>query len=440
MAASSPPATATYTIAWIAALPHERAAALELLDEEHRRPKDFKKNPSDGNSYSWGRIGDLNVVIASLPYGVYGTTGAAVTAAHLVSSLPHIRIGLLVGVGAGVTGETHDESGHVVLERDVLLGDVVVSEPENGNGGVVLHDVIKAKVVDGKNRTLLNGHLNQPPDAFLHALGALRAQHLRRRSKMRELLAAFEQNEVMKDTFIYPGAEHDPLRAALKFSNPDRSRDASKIHYGTIASGNKLITIAQERNDIVTWLRENNIDPLCFETVAGGLMNSFPCVVIRGICDYADERKNDIWQHYAAATAAAFAKELLNYLDVDEIYGEGILAKRPRELKSDMQDVKTKTSRLVDSAAENEMRELQTWLCPTDYTPRLHQHQRNYQAGTVSWSFEDEQYNSWAQRGKGSNLLGGSHPGDRQIHTGSTFDRGATTQSRRRQSNPDLGP
>jgi nucleoside phosphorylase len=40
-------------------------------------------------------------------------------------------------------------------------------------------------------------------------------------------------------------------------------------------------------------------------------MDSFPCLVIRGICDYADSHKNKIWQPYAAATAAAFAKELL---------------------------------------------------------------------------------------------------------------------------------
>lgn len=130
-------ATTTYTIPWIAALPHERAAALEMLDEEHRKPKDFKKNASDGNSYSWGRIGDHNIVIASLPDVVYGTTAAAVTASRLVSSLPQIRIGLLVGIGAGVTGEAPDSNGITTLKHNIFLGDVAVSRPENGKGGVV---------------------------------------------------------------------------------------------------------------------------------------------------------------------------------------------------------------------------------------------------------------------------------------------------------------
>ena len=52
---------------------------------------------------------------------------------------------------------------------------------------------------------------------------------------------------------------------------------------------------------------------------AAGLMNSFPCLVIRGICDYADSHKNKKWQHYAAATAAAYAKELLSILPPAEI-------------------------------------------------------------------------------------------------------------------------
>jgi hypothetical protein len=44
---------------------------------------------------------------------------------------------------------------------------------------------------------------------------------------------------------------------------------------------------------------------------AAGLMTEYECLVIRGISDYGDSHKNDTWHYYAAATAAAFAKELL---------------------------------------------------------------------------------------------------------------------------------
>lgn len=45
---------------------------------------------------------------------------------------------------------------------------------------------------------------------------------------------------------------------------------------------------------------------------AAGVLGEYPCVVVRGICDYADSHQNKSWQNYAAATAAAYAKELLS--------------------------------------------------------------------------------------------------------------------------------
>ena len=56
-------------------------------------------------------------------------------------------------------------------------------------------------------------------------------------------------------------------------------------------------------------------------------MDTFPCVVIRGICDYADSHKNKIWQPYAAATAAAYAKELLRVIP-----GQAVMNLSPIEL------------------------------------------------------------------------------------------------------------
>ena len=40
---------------------------------------------------------------------------------------------------------------------------------------------------------------------------------------------------------------------------------------------------------------DNEFGALCVEMEAAGLMNDFPCIVIRGVCDYADSHKNDIW-------------------------------------------------------------------------------------------------------------------------------------------------
>ena len=88
------------------------------------------------------------------------------------------------------------------------------------------------------------------------------------------------------------------------------------VHYGLIASGNQVIKDATLRDTLNKRLGGN---VLCFEMEAAGLMNDFPCIVIRGICDYADSHKNKDWQEHAAAVAAAFAKELLSVVSPQEV-------------------------------------------------------------------------------------------------------------------------
>jgi hypothetical protein len=52
-------------------------------------------------------------------------------------------------------------------------------------------------------------------------------------------------------------------------------------------------------------------DVLCFKIEAAGLVNHFPCLVIRDICDYSDTHKNKEWQGYAVMAATAYTKDLL---------------------------------------------------------------------------------------------------------------------------------
>ncbi|KAH7153733.1 hypothetical protein DER46DRAFT_611858 [Fusarium sp. MPI-SDFR-AT-0072] len=314
-----------YTIGWIAALPIELAAATALLDEHHVAPGGFEQRSSDTNSYTWGRIGEHNVVIASLPAGVYGIISAATTASNLIHSLPHIRIGLLVGIGGGIARPD--------LDHDIRLGDVVVSQPDGTTGGVVQYDFGKAKANGAWERT---GSLDKPPLVLLSALGRLQAQHEQAPSKVPELLQKMlEANPYMKrpkKAFTYQGAENDRLflsqhdhvggsncdkcDSAWEVKRDRRESTEPEIHYGVIASGNILIKDAATRDRL---LEDTGHKCLCVEMEAAGLMDRFPCLVIRGICDYADSHKNDRWQRYAAAAAAAFAVELLDYVPTGQL-------------------------------------------------------------------------------------------------------------------------
>lgn len=47
-------------------------------------------------------------------------------------------------------------------------------------------------------------------------------------------------------------------------------------------------------------------------------MDILLCLPIRGICDSSDSHKSKVWQKYAAATVAAYARELLEELPETE--------------------------------------------------------------------------------------------------------------------------
>jgi nucleoside phosphorylase len=93
--------------------------------------------------------------------------------------------------------------------------------------------------------------------------------------------------------------------------------DNPAIHYGLIASANQLMKDAIVRDKLAA-----EKDVLCFEMEAAGLMNHFPCLVIRGICDYSDSHKNKEWQGYAAMAAAAYAKDLLCRIPPNKVEAE----------------------------------------------------------------------------------------------------------------------
>jgi nucleoside phosphorylase len=220
----------------------------------------------------------------------------------------------MVGIGGGVPS----------AEADVRLGDVVVSQPHQTFGGVVQYDTGKA-TPSGFERT---GWLNSPPHILLSAVAKMRATELRGRSQLPthvsklERIAKFQRAKAGPDVLFEAAYDHDGGQTCDQCS-VDRqelrqlreSEEEVVVHYGTIASGNQVIRSAAERDKVSDELG----GVLCFEMEAAGLMNSFPCLVIRGICDYADSHKNKRWQPYAAATAAACAKEVLSIIPVAEM-------------------------------------------------------------------------------------------------------------------------
>ncbi|KAL4923048.1 uncharacterized protein BDV17DRAFT_285724 [Aspergillus undulatus] len=380
-----------YTVGWIAALPLERAAATAMLDEKHEKPLDFFQSHSDTNSYTWGRIGEHNVVIASLAAGKYGTTSAAATALPMLASFPQIRIGLLVGIGAGIS---RPDTG-----QDIRLGDVVVSQPQGNSGGVIQYDLFKAK--PGKQREGV-AFLNSPPEVLLHALANKQAEHELEPPKALEYLeeAISRYPRLAKQGYVHQGFENDRLFKSSdsheEIHREPRESTNPEIHYGTIASGNTLLKDATYRDKI---LEDIGDECICFEMEAAGLMNNFPCIVIRGICDYADSYKSDRWQRYAAATAAAYAKELLDFVpsqDLEKTRKAADILEDISENIADIRSITTDTRTVVESLSlDNQSAKIKKWLCPPDPSTNLNEAQKKCHEGTGSWFLQSEPFKQW---------------------------------------------
>jgi nucleoside phosphorylase len=304
----------SYGIGIICALLEEKAAMEMMLDEEHEQ---LEQQSRDHNSYTFGKIGKHNVVIACLPGGYQGKAAAATVAVHMMYSFP-IKLGLMVGIGGGVPSQV----------PTIRLGDVVVSMPESTHGGVIQYDLGKLES-DGFRR---KGHLDKPPKALLGAVTSLRAKHERKAPDFPRYLTAIANNRRMTKKYGFQGVQHDRLFAAEEIHSGNhhtcdhclltlrtvqrdhRDENTPQIFYGTILSGDLVMKSGEERDRRVAADKT-----MCFEMEAAGLMNDFPCLVIRGISDYSDSHKNDRWQPYAAATAAAYAKELLGALSAQEV-------------------------------------------------------------------------------------------------------------------------
>ena len=251
----------------------------------------------------------------------------------------------------------------------VRLGDVVVSTPGGQFPGVVQWDLGKAKEGCKFERT---GALNNPPNALLSALGRLETEHDLTGSKIPDYLdelkqkyprvakkylksdslqdvlfradyghagevgpdddtptdddAGHEEEEKEEEEEEEEEGDDDDEEESCRFCDKTqivkRKRRDMRVHYGLIASGNQVIKDAAFRDKLT---KDLGGSVLCVEMEAAGLMNNFPCVVIRGICDYSDSHKNKAWQEHAAAVAAAFAKELLGCVEPSDVDGERLV-------------------------------------------------------------------------------------------------------------------
>ncbi|QGA15967.1 hypothetical protein EYB26_003634 [Talaromyces marneffei] len=327
-----------FQIAIICALPLEADAMIALFDERYDELGPiYGKHVGDANIYITGRIKNHDVVLAYMP-GMGNRTSAGV-ASVLPVSFTGIKLALLVGICGGVP--------HASDRKEIILGDVIIGD------SVIEYDSGR-QYPDGFERkkgvTEAAGLPNREIRSFLNFLRTLqmRDQVQRQTTQYLKMLQEMKGNQ-----WNYPGVFHDRLfeasyrhkhykqqsvaecicadchssfdpvcqqalksdcatvgcagdlvpRRRLRFNNP-----APIIHIGTIASASSVMKSGEHRDQLAE--KESVIG---FEMEGAGVWDSLPCVIIKGVCDYADSHKNKAWQNYAAATAASCAKCILAY-------------------------------------------------------------------------------------------------------------------------------
>ncbi|KAH6646797.1 hypothetical protein BKA67DRAFT_496362, partial [Truncatella angustata] len=387
-----------YTVGWICAITTEFVAARAFLDEEHKGPKHVAHH--DNNNYILGRIGEHNVVIAVLPDGDYGTASAAGVARDMLHSFPNIRIGLMVGIGGGAPSAKHD----------IRLGDIVVSAPRGSHGGVFQYDFGKTIQYQEFQATRF---LDQPPAILRAAVSGLKAQFEADGHQIQEAIQAafvkkprlrqkYDQLDPSTDRLYRADIVHPPeaeVEAAcliscgsdtsLLVARPARDQDEDNpmIHYGLIASANQLMKDAVIRDKLA-----QEEDVLCFEMEAAGLMNHFPCLVIRGICDYSDTHKNNLWQGYAAMAAAAYTKNILNRIAPNRVEVVRKLSELLNEMDSTLTNMHTDIKSIrMDKYSDD----LMQWLAPPHVSFNMNKAIEARYPGSGRRLLESEAYTTW---------------------------------------------
>jgi nucleoside phosphorylase len=290
-----------YEVGIVCALSAELLAVRALFDCDHGSLKRVERDP---NSYCLGSMNGLNVVAAGLPVDDYGNNSATNVASHMVRTFQRIKFCLLVGIGGGVPSSAND----------IRLGDVIVGT------SVIQYDM--GKHIQDSKFTMTRE--KQRPSAFLGSVIT------KIQSESPTTLSSTLRNNVEKISSAYkeckfPGIKNDRLFKShsihktsevtcekctgISEKRCDRPSIVPRIFYGLVASGNQVMRDARLRDRLG---QENNV--LCFDMEAAGVVRSTDCLIIRGICDYADSHKNKDWQKYASATAAAYAKYFLSQI------------------------------------------------------------------------------------------------------------------------------
>lgn len=280
----------------ITALPKE-CAAMKMMMYDVKEC--FFDDKGAGHRYFLGKLKSANAKthrVALAQCGM-GNNKAAIRATNMLNHFKAIDSIIMVGIAGGIPS-------YQSTDKQIRLGDIVVSN------GITQYDFIKETPEETENRS----NSDKPSAQLLEAI---------------DVMKTYEYEDV------YPWHEHiDKFASGPHFSKPAESTDKlydledkpcehpydstrtkyPKVFMGKIASANTLLKNPNKRDTL-----KSTYGVLAVEMEASGIADAtwnheVGYLVVRGICDYCDTHKNDLWQEYAALVAAAYTRSLIEML------------------------------------------------------------------------------------------------------------------------------
>jgi nucleoside phosphorylase len=297
-----------YRLAIVTALPKEFAAVEVMLDQH-----DDITVPGDSGRYTVGNIGSHPVVVTLLPS--MGNNHATAVSSNLLRSFPTISDILMVGIAGGVPDPSN-------AENHVRLGDIVISM----DAGVMQFDFGKLEQVVPSGETPREQFTiraaDPPPSARLQqVVRLLEARRIRGEQPWEQYIpraTAFENAVRPPSTKDILYDSHDPTKVIPHPRDTMRVSRQPKLHYGLIGSSNLLLKEPRLRDRLRDEYKIRAIEMEGSGIASATWMSgNVGYLLIRGICDYCDSHKNDVWQGYAAAVAAAYARALIESIPTD---------------------------------------------------------------------------------------------------------------------------
>jgi nucleoside phosphorylase len=231
-----------------------------------------------------------------------GKVNAAAVTTNALRSFPNIEHVIMTGIAGGCPNAKKPD-------EHVRLGDIVYSN----STGVIEYDFVKQTRVGRQIRS----SLQRPSAKLLQSAGELATRELMGERPWENILS----HAVLKlgEKFARPPASQDVLHEnGRTISHPPSDfTNQPHVYGGAIGTADTLL-----KSDITRDQLRDEFNIRAVEMEASGLQNAAwsqgkDVFVVRGICDYCDEHKNDLWQNYAALVAAAYTRALVEEMPTE---------------------------------------------------------------------------------------------------------------------------